>query len=60
VAHPEHITTASENKPKGDDVRAAPPTQQQAGGDMTEIRPFRVETSDAAIDDLRERLARTR
>ena len=27
---------------------------------MTELRPFRVETSDAAIDDLRERLARTR
>jgi epoxide hydrolase len=27
---------------------------------MTEIRPFRVEISDAVIDDLRERLARTR
>ncbi len=27
---------------------------------MTEIRPFRVEISGAAIDDLRERLARTR
>ena len=27
---------------------------------MAEIRPFRVEISDAAIDDLRERLARTR
>src|ERR1700756_2190060 len=45
---------------EADDVRAAPPTQQQAGGDMAEIRPFRVEISDAAIDDLRERLARTR
>jgi hypothetical protein len=27
---------------------------------MTEIRPFRVEISDAVIDDLHERLARTR
>jgi len=27
---------------------------------MAEIRPFRVEISDAAIDDLRERLTRTR
>ena len=27
---------------------------------MTEIRPFRVEISDTVIDDLRERLARTR
>ncbi len=27
---------------------------------MAEIRPFRVEVSDAVIDDLRERLARTR
>ena len=27
---------------------------------MTEVRPFRVEISGAAIDDLRERLARTR
>jgi len=27
---------------------------------MTEIRPFRVEISDAVIDDRRERLARTR
>ena len=27
---------------------------------MTEVRPFRVEISDAVIDDLRERLARTR
>lgn len=26
----------------------------------TEIRPFRIEISDAVIDDLRERLARTR
>src|SRR5689334_12403438 len=45
---------------EGDEVRTAPPAQQQAGGDMAEIRPFRVEISDAAIDDLRERLARTR
>ena len=28
--------------------------------DVTEVRPFRVEGSAAAIDDLRERLARTR
>jgi len=28
--------------------------------DVTEVRPFRVEVSGAAIDDLRERLARTR
>jgi len=27
---------------------------------MSEIRPFRVEISDAVIDDLRDRLARTR
>jgi hypothetical protein len=27
---------------------------------MTEIRPFRVEIDDAVIDDLRERLVRTR
>ena len=35
-------------------------TQQLMGDDLTEIRPFRVEISDTAIDDLRERLARTR
>jgi hypothetical protein len=35
-------------------------TQQPAGSDITEIRPFRVEISDAAIDDLRDRLARAR
>src|ERR1700746_2976877 len=28
--------------------------------DVTEVRPFRVEISDAVIDDLRERLTRTR
>jgi hypothetical protein len=28
--------------------------------DVTEVRPFHVEISDAVIDDLRERLARTR
>jgi pimeloyl-ACP methyl ester carboxylesterase len=41
-------------------VSNAPRTQQLAGSGMAEIRPFRVEISDAAIDDLRERLARTR
>jgi epoxide hydrolase len=35
-------------------------TQQQIGDDLTEIRPFRVEISDVAIDDLGEWLARTR
>jgi epoxide hydrolase len=35
-------------------------TQQPSGSDSTELRPFRVEISDAAIDDLRGRLARTR
>ena len=30
-------------------MRTAPPAQQQAGGDMAEIRPFRVEVHDAAI-----------
>jgi epoxide hydrolase len=35
-------------------------TQQPAGSDMTELRQFRVEISDAAIDDLHDRLARTR
>ena len=35
-------------------------TQQPAGSDITEIRPFRVEISDAMIDDLRDRLARAR
>ena len=38
----------------------APRTQQPTGSDISELRPFRVEISDAAIDDLRERLARTR
>jgi len=28
--------------------------------DVTEVRPFRVKVGGAAIDDLRERLARTR
>jgi hypothetical protein len=35
-------------------------TQQPSGSDCTELRPFCVEISDAAIDDLRGRLARTR
>jgi epoxide hydrolase len=41
-------------------VTTATGTQQPAGSDMTELRPFRVEITDAVIDDLRERLARTR
>jgi epoxide hydrolase len=41
-------------------VSDATRTQQPTGSDITELRPFRVEISDAAIDDLRERLARTR
>jgi epoxide hydrolase len=35
-------------------------SQQPSGSGRTELRPFRVEISDAAIDDLRGRLARTR
>jgi epoxide hydrolase len=42
-----------------DDVTKATQTRQP-GSETTELRPFRVEISDAAIDDLRERLARTR
>lgn len=38
----------------------APRTQQPTGSDKTRLRPFRVEINNAAIDDLRERLARTR
>ena len=34
--------------------------QQPSGSYPTELRPFRVEISDSAIDDLRGRLARTR
>jgi epoxide hydrolase len=41
-------------------VTNAPRTQQPTGSDITELRPFRVEISDAAVDDLRGRLARTR
>jgi hypothetical protein len=37
-----------------------PRTQQPAESDMTTLRSFRVEISDAAIDDVRARLARTR
>src|ERR1700738_1465326 len=35
-------------------------SQQPSRSDSTELRPFRVEISDAAIEDLRGRLARTR
>jgi epoxide hydrolase len=35
-------------------------SQQPSGSGRTELRPFRVEISDAAIADLRGRLARTR
>src|SRR5260221_4509390 len=45
---------------EGDEVSNAARTQQPIGNDITELRPFRVEISGAAIDDLRERLARTR
>jgi pimeloyl-ACP methyl ester carboxylesterase len=41
-------------------VSNAPRTQQPTESGITGLRPFRVEISDAAIDDLRERLARTR
>src|SRR5258707_1515968 len=41
-------------------VSNAARTQQPRENDITELRPFRVEISDAAINDLRERLARTR
>ena len=45
---------------EGDEVSNAARTQQPRENDITELRPFRVEISGAAIDDLRERLARTR
>src|SRR5260370_7167255 len=45
---------------EGDEVSNAARTQQPRENDITELRPFRVEISDAAIHDLRERLARTR
>jgi epoxide hydrolase len=41
-------------------VSNAARTQQPTGNNITGLRPFRVEISDAAIHDLRERLARTR
>jgi epoxide hydrolase len=41
-------------------VSNAARTQQPIGNDITGLRPFRVEISDAEIADLRERLARTR
>jgi pimeloyl-ACP methyl ester carboxylesterase len=44
----------------GYDVSTARQTRQHTGVERTELRPFRVEVSDAAIDDLRGRLARTR
>jgi hypothetical protein len=34
--------------------------QQATGSGSSELRLFRVESSDAAIDDVRRRLARTR
>jgi pimeloyl-ACP methyl ester carboxylesterase len=43
-----------------DDVTDGTRTQQRTGTDITELRPFRVEIGGAAIDDLRDRLARTR
>src|SRR5258708_28205246 len=45
---------------EGDEVSNAARTQQPRENDITELRPFRVDISGAAIDDLRERLARTR
>src|SRR3979411_86043 len=45
---------------EGDEVSNAARTQQPRENDITELRPFRVEISGAAIDALRERLARTR
>src|SRR5258708_12679286 len=45
---------------EGDEVSNAARTQQPRGSEITGLRPFRVEISGAAIDDLRERLARTR
>jgi hypothetical protein len=41
-------------------VSNAARTQLPTGNNITGLRPFRVEISDAAIRDLRERLARTR
>src|SRR5258708_20854388 len=45
---------------EGDEVSNAARTQQPRENDITELRAFRVGISGAAIDDLRERLARTR
>jgi pimeloyl-ACP methyl ester carboxylesterase len=41
-------------------VIAGPRTEELGVMDVSEVRPFRVEISGAAIDDLRERLARMR
>jgi hypothetical protein len=46
--------------PKGVTVIAGPRTEELGVMDVSEVRPFRVEISGAAIDDLRERLARMR
>jgi epoxide hydrolase len=46
--------------PTGDGASTATPAQQSSGSSSTELRPFRVEISDAAIVDLGERLAGTR
>src|SRR5258708_13423552 len=43
-----------------DDVSTVMRTRQPSGSGSTELRPFRVEISGVAIDNLRERLARTR
>ena len=45
---------------KGVTVIARPRTEERGDIDVTEVRAFRVDISDAAIDDPRERLARTR
>src|SRR3979411_677680 len=45
---------------EGDEVSHAARNKKPRENDVTELRPFRVEISGAAIDDLRERLARTR
>jgi Epoxide hydrolase N terminus len=54
------LSCISIREPKGDDVTHEGKARVPVGDDLSEIRPFRVEISDAAIDDLRWRLARTR
>jgi hypothetical protein len=43
-----------------DDVTNGTRTQQRTWIDITELRPFRVEIGGSAIDELRDRIARTR